>query len=513
MSATWIVPKRTPGRRGADAAARNARDILTVRHYLMHECGMEAVEALALVAAILALLAVISLIFRDHATDVGSAATATLTRWFTAMPGVVSVGNPDAITAAHVMPLHHTVVSLPQLLIQALDEASPGVERVIWIAGSLLATAVAWRVAMHPALRPVAGWRFSPAETVLRWMFEQVVRVLHRTHNPAQSTILNSTQVSIASTSHPPLPPPDEQSTDLPNIPAGAGAGITAAMPPPLPRGAPPVNMSDRHILSNLNFWKAVKEGGEAGNSYLIEALSDSRLNELYREAFAIGPKRGPVTLSNGQTWFIEKATGKFFPMRGSGIVNLTQQEVRLLEMLSKQIIREGVSADQALKNLSRAMGGQKYTITEHMQTALSRLTTRLGYSADDLSRAIAPHLPASATIAMPAEATAAAQAKAAGRAFRFVRWGGRVLLVIGLAMDAYEVYYAENKPKTITKKIGGWGASLVAGGVTAKVASSLLAGGPWGWVGYGAAVIAAGVGGYIIGEKVTETIYEWIFE
>ncbi|WP_213539891.1 SpvB/TcaC N-terminal domain-containing protein [Nitrosospira sp. NRS527] len=296
------------------------------------------------------------------------------------------------------------------------------------------------------------------------------------------------------------------------NIPAGVGGGLATSAPPPLPKGAPPVNMAERHVLSNLNFWKAVKEGVEAGNSYLTETLSEAKLNELYREAFATGPNRGSVTLSNGQTWFIEKATGKFFPTRGPGVVNLMQQEVRFLETLSKQI-KEGVSAEQALKNMGRAMGGQKYTLTEQMQVALSKLSTKLGYSSETLGRAIAPHLPASANVNMPAEAEAAAQLKAAGRAFRFVKWGGRALLVVGLAIDAYEVYRSENKPKTITKKVGAWSASLAAGSYAAGEASPLLAGGPWGWVGYGVIVGGAGVGGYFVGGKVTETIYEWTFE
>lgn len=75
-----IVTTYTPGRREAGASARNPHSALIVRHFWQHECGTEAIEALALLAAILSLLAVISIVFRDRAADIGSAATAMLTR-------------------------------------------------------------------------------------------------------------------------------------------------------------------------------------------------------------------------------------------------------------------------------------------------------------------------------------------------------------------------------------------------------------------------------------------------
>lgn len=136
--------------------------------------------------------------------------------------------------------------------------------------------------------------------------------------------------------------------------------------------------------------------------------------------------------------------------------------------------------------------------------------------------------------VEMPPEAQAAAKAKAGGRAFQFVKWGGRVLLVVGVASDAVEVYYAENKAKTITKKVGFWtgawagakggawaGARIGAAGavvvgqlgpqvaapeeiVTAPVAG--LVGGIIGGIGGGI------VGGFA-GETITETVYEWTFE
>jgi hypothetical protein len=132
----------------------------------------------------------------------------------------------------------------------------------------------------------------------------------------------------------------------------------------------------------------------------------------------------------------------------------------------------------------------------------------------EQFMKSLAPHLPESANIPASAELEAAAKARFPGAgALRFVKWGGRTLLVVGLAADAYEVYKAENKPKVITEKLGAWGGSLAAGGAAAEAASPLLAGGPWGWAGYGLIVGGASIGGYFAGETITRTIWDWTFE
>ncbi len=106
-----------------------------------------------------------------------------------------------------------------------------------------------------------------------------------------------------------------------------------------------------------------------------------------------------------------------------------------------------------------------------------------------------------------------AAKLKSAGRAFKIVKWGGRIMLVVAVAIDAYEIYEAHFSPKVIAKKAGSWAGSLAAGGLAAEEASPLLLAGPWGWLGYGVIVGGAGALGYFAGGQVTETIYEWGFE
>jgi len=294
-------------------------------------------------------------------------------------------------------------------------------------------------------------------------------------------------------------------------VAAEAGqSSATSALP--LPKDAPAPRMSSRHVLPNLDFFKRLKSGPASGNSYLLKTLGQGELIKLYVEAWLKGPKLGFVELSNGQTWFIDKSTGKFFPARGPGIIQLSQQEVSLLETLVKQIRREGVKPQQALKNLSRAMSG-RYVLSPEMQIALEEIGKKLGYSMDDLGRVLAPHLPPSAAVKVPAKAQEAAQAKFGKSPLRFVKYGGRILLVVGLAMDGYEVYYAENRPKTAATKAGAWALSLAAGGVAAKAAVPLLATGPVGWAGYGLIVVGVSIGGYVVGGAVAESTYEWVFE
>lgn len=71
------------------------RCLALVRRGWRHECGAEAVEALALIAIILALLAGISLVFRDRAAAIGDAATAALTRWLEGALGATQIGAAE----------------------------------------------------------------------------------------------------------------------------------------------------------------------------------------------------------------------------------------------------------------------------------------------------------------------------------------------------------------------------------------------------------------------------------
>ena len=89
-------------------------------------------------------------------------------------------------------------------------------------------------------------------------------------------------------------------------------------------------------------------------------------------------------------------------------------------------------------------------------------------------------------------------------------RVAGRVMLPLAVAADSYEIATAENKPQKAAEKAGAWATSMGATAVAAKAASPLLAGGPPGWVGYGAVVLGTGVVSYAAGSKIGKGIYNW---
>ena len=89
-------------------------------------------------------------------------------------------------------------------------------------------------------------------------------------------------------------------------------------------------------------------------------------------------------------------------------------------------------------------------------------------------------------------------------------RVAGRVMLPLAVAADSYEIATAENKPKKAAEKAGAWATSMGATAVAAKAASPLLAGGPPGWVGYGAVVLGTGVVSYAAGSEIGKGIYNW---
>jgi hypothetical protein len=170
MRAMRQVIRRMPRSHQSGTTVRHARGVIGVRRVWAHECGAEAVEALALVAVLIALLALLSLVMRDRAAAIGAAATATLAGWLTGAPGV----TPLTVTA----PLY-TVVSLPQLLVQTTD-AAPWVTWGIGIAGSLLSAAAAWQTTTSRALSADAGAWFRPVGAALDWLVRQGARLVSR---------------------------------------------------------------------------------------------------------------------------------------------------------------------------------------------------------------------------------------------------------------------------------------------------------------------------------------------
>jgi hypothetical protein len=109
------------------------------------------------------------------------------------------------------------------------------------------------------------------------------------------------------------------------------------------------------------------------------------------------------------------------------------------------------------------------------------------------------------------------------GRGARYLKYGGKALVIVGAGLDAYEIYRSGFSTRTITKKAGGWAGA--AGGAWLGAKGGAAAGaaiGVW-FFGAGAAPGAAiggtigsiggGIGGYFAGEAVAETVYDAFFD
>lgn len=106
-----------------------------------------------------------------------------------------------------------------------------------------------------------------------------------------------------------------------------------------------------------------------------------------------------------------------------------------------------------------------------------------------------------------------ASKEKWVGRVQGAFRVGGKVLIVVGVANDAYRIYTATDKVKTSVEVAGGWTGAMAMGGAFATWYTPADVAGPWAWVGHGVGTLVAGGVGYVIGSETAKTIYELTVE
>jgi len=116
-------------------------------------------------------------------------------------------------------------------------------------------------------------------------------------------------------------------------------------------------------------------------------------------------------------------------------------------------------------------------------------------------------------TMSMTPEVTAAlkdsAHAVAGERAFKVMKSGGRVVLLVAVSLDTWEVYEAEDRTGAAVEKAGAWAAAATTTKAVGSLAAPLLGGGPAGWVAYGLIVGGAAAVAYLVGGEAAETLYE----
>jgi hypothetical protein len=102
---------------------------------------------------------------------------------------------------------------------------------------------------------------------------------------------------------------------------------------------------------------------------------------------------------------------------------------------------------------------------------------------------------------------------KWAGRVRGVFRYGGRVLIVVGVTNDIINIFRAEDKVKAVITSAGGWAGATAAGAAFAAWWTPADTAGPWAWLGHGVGTLIAGGVGYFIGSKTTRYIYELAVE
>jgi hypothetical protein len=106
-----------------------------------------------------------------------------------------------------------------------------------------------------------------------------------------------------------------------------------------------------------------------------------------------------------------------------------------------------------------------------------------------------------------------AKQQKWVGRVKGAFRYGGRILIVVAVALDIWKIYRAEDKTKAVIVTLGGWaGATAGAASFAAWFAPADTAG-PWAWAAHGVGTLVSGAIGYWIGSETTRIIYELAVE
>ncbi|MBC7974963.1 MAG: DUF4157 domain-containing protein [Myxococcales bacterium] len=106
-----------------------------------------------------------------------------------------------------------------------------------------------------------------------------------------------------------------------------------------------------------------------------------------------------------------------------------------------------------------------------------------------------------------------ATKMKWAGRVRAVFRYGGRVLIVVGVTADLIKIYRAQDRLKATLTSAGGWAGATAAGAAFATYWAPADVAGPWAWVGHGVGTLVAGGIGYWFGSTITRNIYELIVE
>ncbi|WP_291431589.1 DUF4157 domain-containing protein [Deinococcus sp.] len=92
-------------------------------------------------------------------------------------------------------------------------------------------------------------------------------------------------------------------------------------------------------------------------------------------------------------------------------------------------------------------------------------------------------------------------------------RYGGRLLIVVAVAGDIYQIYHAKDKKLAVVESVGGWAGATAAGSAFAVWFTPADVAGWPAWIAHGVGTLVAGGLGYWVGSKTTRTIYQLTLE
>ncbi|CCE07296.1 membrane hypothetical protein [Bradyrhizobium sp. STM 3843] len=98
-------------------------------------------------------------------------------------------------------------------------------------------------------------------------------------------------------------------------------------------------------------------------------------------------------------------------------------------------------------------------------------------------------------------------------RAGKYLRWGGRVLLVVGVALDIWSIVQSSKPLRRTTQVVFGWAgawAGCEGGGAVVGGIGTFIEPGGGTAVGGFVGCIGGGIGGYLFGSKVGGVVYDW---
>lgn len=102
---------------------------------------------------------------------------------------------------------------------------------------------------------------------------------------------------------------------------------------------------------------------------------------------------------------------------------------------------------------------------------------------------------------------------KLTGQVRTVLRVGGKILMVVAIAADIYEIIVAEDHLEATVVSAGGWAGASGAAAIFSAFWTPVDVAGPWAWLGHGVGMLASGFVGYWIGSTTTREIYKLVVQ